>query len=102
MNACTRSERDMAMPSGMPMAMAMRVATKMMARVRIVSSHMWRTPMARNATMTPTVSRTRRLAAKQIPAIATITTHQGALSRTHSNLIRSQRSGSKMLSMGSP
>ena len=40
MNACIRSERDMAMPSGMPMAMAMRVATKMMASVRIVSTHM--------------------------------------------------------------
>ena len=63
MNACMRLERDMAMPRGMPMAMAMRVATKMMASVRIVSSHMPRTPMMRKATMTPTLSRTRRLAA---------------------------------------
>ena len=40
MSDCTRSERDIQMPTGMPMAMAMRVETKMIARVRMVSSHM--------------------------------------------------------------
>ena len=40
MNACTRSERDIQIPTGMPMAMAIRVETKMIASVRMVSSHM--------------------------------------------------------------
>ena len=38
--ACTRSERAMAMPIGMPSAIAITVETEMIASVRIVSSHM--------------------------------------------------------------
>ena len=52
----------MAIPTGMPAATAMRVETRMMARVRIVSSHMPNQPMAKNVTTTPAVSQRLRLA----------------------------------------
>ena len=50
---CNRSERDMAMPIGMPNTIAVIVQTVTMAMVRIVSSHMPKMPMVTSASNVP-------------------------------------------------
>ena len=99
---CTRSERDIAMPTGMPMRMAMAAQTRIIASVDIASSHIPNKPMANSATATPTHSFHERLASQVMPISASMTAHQGEPASRSSNHSRNCSKGSKKASMVSP
>ena len=102
MAARVRFERAMTMPMGMPTTMARRVQTAMIAIVRIVSSHIPKTPMAKKATATAMARGILRLASQARPTTTTMSIHQGRSSRKRSNQIMNWSSGSKKASIESP